>query len=123
MLAEREPDFSSRKNGYYLARITTAAWYNGRERGMSLCLQTDDPRTNCLYIAWSEHRVSDGIVVYNWEDEWDINPPTADSLSVETWEKNAHFNHGDVGGAAQHIYYLMENWWAKNYVDDCGDCR
>jgi hypothetical protein len=87
----------------------TAAWYNGRERGISLMLEpvTYRGQNTNLVIVWSEARCSDSIVVYNWpSDRW-MNPPTVDHLTEEVYHAGQYFGPAEAQKAAFYIYNLV----------------
>lgn len=68
MLAGREADLPDEW------RISTAPWYNGRERGFTFTLSN---YKKTLHIAVFEHRNSDSICALRWEVELPgMNPPS-----------------------------------------------
>lgn len=111
-MLEREPDFAEYKDGFYEVRIQTRAWYNGRERGISLVVQRLGYR-GCLVITFGEHRNSDGIFVDSWEMATPPrNSPTAGDFSDEAYKARRSFDEGQAGRAADHIYELMSAFYA-----------
>lgn len=58
-------------------RIDTRAWYNCREKGVSLTVRASIPDTKALIIVFAEDRISDQIAIESWVLEGDIpDPPT-----------------------------------------------
>ena len=89
------------------ARIETAHWHNGRERGFSISVYgISQP---ALFIAFGEHRNSDNIFVDWWIGDVHINPPTASDLTDEAYYNNRRmFSYGAVVAAVDHIRDLIE---------------
>jgi hypothetical protein len=58
-------------------RIDTRAWYNNREKGVSLTVRASIPDTKALIITFAEHRSSDWIAIEAWVMKGNIpDPPT-----------------------------------------------
>ena len=118
-LAAMEPDFAPYEDGYYQCRISSFAFYNGRERGCGVEIRT--PRANSLdslFIVWSEHRSSDCIVIYHWVGMSQINPPTVDDIPEESWDKADMIDWGKTGFAAQLIFRTAKDWWEAEKAKD-----
>jgi hypothetical protein len=115
MLSENEPDFADfdEERRTYSVFISTAAWYNGRERGFSLVMDPRQGTQDRLVITCAEIRNTDGIFVDTWVDETSayLNPPTPRDQPEESYEARTRFGFGDVGKAASFIYDLMEKFY------------
>ena len=86
--------------------VSAYAWYNGRERGIVL-VQTTGP-SECFFVAFAEARASDSIIVYNWEEERGLNPPTVNDVPEEAWKSRKDFPFMRVDKAVKYIMKLME---------------
>ena len=62
----------------YKIEIRTRAWYNGRERGISLEVRPSVTSVRGLIVTFGEHRTSDHIFIDSWETDqpYLLNPPT-----------------------------------------------
>jgi len=72
---------------------TFSAWYNGRERGICLCIDSaPDKNTDTWYvITFGECRNSDQIFVDNWSMAKEMNPPTIDDFDEISYKKRRTF--------------------------------
>src|ERR1041385_7545837 len=71
--------------GYFTPQ--TSAWYNGREEGIAITLQTFNDSRPVYVIAFGEHRNTDSIFI----DHWTM--------------KAAPFNHPTVPDLPEFAYY------------------
>jgi hypothetical protein len=114
-LLEVEPDFAEYSEGFYQIDIDTRAWYNGRERGVSLVVRRMGFK-GCLVITFGEHRNTDGIFVDSWEmPHAPMNGPTVADFSDEVynvWNARTMFHYGEAGKAAKFIYEKMSQFYA-----------
>lgn len=90
------------------AHITSAALYNGRERGIVISAGNYFSKRECLHIFFTENRNSDDIVVLTWLGGKGINPPTINDIPESAWDKKKSFNFLDVGMAASYIYAMIK---------------
>lgn len=103
---------------YESVHARTAAWYNGRERGIVLSYATNGG-SKTLNIAIFEHRNGDSICALRWESEWfGINPPTigSDGKAAYPTENKHDVAHsvgwGKCGEMAQWVYKEAHNFLA-----------
>lgn len=87
----RVPEFST--------EVATYAWYNCRERGISLVVRRQDK--DRLVLVFGEQRNSDSIFLDKWKDKssW-TSPPTTDDFTEEAYGKRRYFGYGECGKAA-----------------------
>ena len=112
-MLDREPVFAEYDDdsNRYLVDIKTRAWYNGREKGVSLTVSRLGYK-GCLVITFGEHRSSDSIFVDSWEMETEaFNSPTPGDFSDEAYKQRKSFPAGHVGYAADYIYKRMEAYY------------
>lgn len=112
---------SSWDGNRYRARIETAPWYNGRERGLVMVLRDDAWKCKkvCVAVVY-EHRNSDSVCVVNWEAERGyLNPPTLedtpDGVYKDKWDTSASFKYPGCQQAADYIYDVFEKFCAANF--------
>lgn len=114
MLAQREPDFAEydKENREYLYEATTAAWYNGRERGFSLVVRRQMTDRACTVITVAEHRSSDQIVIMSWdyEDKYFLNPPMVDDAPESAWAGSQHVDYGRIDLAVALIEKIVSRF-------------
>ena len=111
-LLDRAPDFAEYKDGFYQVEIQSRAWYNGRERGVSLCVSRMCCE-GCLVITFGEHRNSDSIFVDSWlMKQPPFNSPTTEDFSDEAYKARKSFPYGHAGDAADYIYEKMAEFYA-----------
>lgn len=111
-MLDREPDFAAYNHGHYEVEILTRAWYNGRERGVSLVMYRWGYE-RCLVVTFGENRNSDDIFVDSWmTDVPHINGPTVENFPKEAYQDRKTFRYGQAGEAALYIYALMERTYA-----------
>jgi hypothetical protein len=97
--------------GRYRARVESAPWYNGRERGVVFYLL--HPSGRQLNLAVFEHRVGDHICGAEWEGAT-LNPPTFHDLPEGRFDGSAwseDWAHGSVCEAAEWVYGRLEKFW------------
>lgn len=98
-----------------VANARTAAWYNGRERGIVLCLDRYAPRKS-LCIAFYGCRTSDHIGVTLWEQDTDgLNPPSSFAACDQNafgrgYEREKSFKVGEYNEAATYIEQQVQAW-------------
>lgn len=90
----------------------TAAWYNGRERGISLVVQKRQQSTENLVIVWTECRNSDQIVVWAWRPKHiSINPPSYEDTGFDAvYKHGTYFDYNKQWTAAQYINSVIETY-------------
>lgn len=97
-------------------RVYTRAWYNGREKGVSITMHTEN--TMCLAITFGENL--NGIFV----DAWELSgypyaePLTLNNYTDEAYAARQYFDCGDIGRAADYIYDKLERFYKKNKKKD-----
>lgn len=89
--------------------ITTSAWYNGRERGISVVKYSYKDRDS-LVITFGETRNSDSIFVDSWvvENQGFLNPPTVSDFPDEAYARRKSFKYDQHWDAAKYIVDLLE---------------
>lgn len=116
-MLDREPDFADYENGYYMVRITTRPWYNGRECGFVVSMKRDNAqKAKCLHIAVFEHRNSDNICALKWVTDSDYwNHPLEDpNIFDKAYQGKDKYDvaytvpYGESGKMAQWVYEQME---------------
>lgn len=112
---------SSWDGNRYLAKIETAPWYNGRERGLVMVLSDRlwQCQKVCVAVVY-EHRNSDSVCVVNWESEHGyLNPPTLNDIPEGTykdkWDTSASFKYPGCQQAADYIYNIFEKFCEANF--------
>ena len=92
------------------ARVESAPWYNGRERGVVFYMR--HPSGRQVNLAVFEHRVGDHICAAEWEC-LTLNPPTFNDLPEEfdgsDWTMD--WPHGSIVEAADWVYERLEAHW------------
>ena len=96
----------------YVTSQSTAAWYNGREHGISVTYRKGFKRKP-LIVVFTECRNSDDIVIYNWEADL-FNPPIVSDLTPEVYSASRHFPYLAFQDAVDHIMSLVREWHTKN---------
>ena len=93
-------------------RVSTAAWYNGREDGYSLTVHNYGHDN--LIVTFGECRNSDAIFVDHWLQGPSINPPTVKDFSDEAYSQRHYFNYGQAMSVAEYIRSLIEKYIKDN---------
>lgn len=78
---------------------------NGREHGYALELTFNKRYVDVdkrIWIAFSENRNSDDIVVYDDVGYWNGN------ITEKSWQDASYFKYGDFYKCAEYIYNLMK---------------
>lgn len=107
-------DIPGYPEGQYIT-AQTAAWYNGRERGISLKLSHYGVNAGIerpyLIITFGEHRVSDGIFIDHWTTTTpDINPPVVADFPDEAYERRWMVGYGEYEKAVVLIIGIIQVW-------------
>lgn len=92
----------------------TNAWYNGRERGVSLLLR-DYAKREALVVVWTEARNSDSLVVYTWKVFGGfMNPPrfSDNEFTHEVYKAGRYFGPDDQKKVASYIHGLVKEYAA-----------
>jgi hypothetical protein len=113
VLGQSEPDFADWDAGAheYVIETTTAAWYNGRERGFSLVVRRTIESPVTLVIIVAQHRNSGDIIVWSWRTKKRfLNPPTVGNLPKNHVDKD--FPYGRIDKAVDYIRKLMADFLA-----------
>ena len=92
---------------------STAAWYNGRERGFSLAIRGANPAAGVLYIVVAEARSSDGIIVESWTGDSLTNPPTINDRPEYAYDGRRTFQWLDMQSVCQWLESLIETYLHK----------
>ncbi len=89
----------------YAVEIRTRAWYNGRERGISLEVRAHVMDRRGLIITFGEHRTSDSIFIDSWEIDrpFLLNPPTVEDYPDSAYEARTFVPYGEVVKAVKII--------------------
>jgi len=93
--------------------LSTFAWYNGRERGISLVAHHTSAKTDSLVIVFGEIRNTDGIFVDVYEDSHASTmscPTWEDPGYTAAWENRNSFSYGAAGKVAQFVLKTIEKW-------------
>lgn len=86
--------------------VSTYAWYNGRERGFQVHVYRGGGEMRV--IAVSEHRNSDNIAIDQWEQQYGLNPPTAEDFPEEAYRnRRTLIEFGDYEDAADTVESLI----------------
>jgi hypothetical protein len=110
MLSQREPDFATYDKQYqhYNYEATTSAWYNGRERGVSLVVRRSIVDKKCIVLTFGEVRNSDSIFIDSWEhDGVFMNPPTIDDFPDKAYAERQYVDYGRVDLAVDLILHKI----------------
>lgn len=115
LLAETEPEFEGNwdaERHSYSADIHTAAWYDGRERGVCVYARN---ATSTLYVTFGQNRSSDDIFVDNWvvSGPPSINPPTPREKPDQSYADRVYFKVGRIGDAADKVVALLKEFLEK----------
>lgn len=114
LLSVREPDFKGNYSSGYIAEIHTAAWYNGRERGVVLFVngkRKGDKDFRTLAVTFGEHRSSDDIFVDSWESvRIFLNPPIVTDMPEEAYSARKMFKYDEVYAASEHVVGLLREF-------------
>lgn len=112
--------------------IKTFAWYNGRERGVSVVVSYYYPGGNIrdrhpnLVFAFSEHRCSDQIFVDQYEKMhagvMSVPSHTDDEYEL-AYQNRTTFDEGQAGAAAQHIVKATQKWLRAKVKEDSRTVR
>lgn len=87
----------------HLVRPEITPWFNGRERGYVITLRNRN-FSRQLNIAFFEHRNTDQICAWRWE-QVTMNPPTIDTMVPKPTSGYAHDHAVNV-----HEGHLMADW-------------
>jgi len=98
-------------SGYGVAYTETAAWYNGRERGVSVTFHGF--RRKPLVVCFAECRNSDDIVIDSFEVEYYINPPTVANFTEETYLLRRSVPYMAFEDAMGVVDALVREWHLK----------
>lgn len=88
------------------AEFIVDTYNNGRERGYVLKLYSVDREWCChtnFWVAFSEYRNSDSVVVYTDNDYW------VDEITEKSYNEANFFGYGNWIECADYIVKLMEN--------------
>lgn len=100
---------------FYRADITTAPWYNGRERGLVFSMRSPRFGKGQINIAVYEHRNSDEICLLQFHTPGLMNPPTLadvpDDVYVDKYDVSARFSHNQIVEAADWVYDQLSEFW------------
>jgi len=108
MLESYESEFSELEG----LRMDTFAWYNGRERGISIVASFSVFEPG-LAIVFGEHRMSDAIFVdfYETKHGSTMDPPSHEDDGYEgAYEKRKCFDFGRADMAAAFIQGVIVKW-------------
>lgn len=90
--------------------INAAAWYNGREKGISLNLSNTLSSFGYLVITFGEVRNSDNIFVDAWKVDYPVNPPKVEDFTEEAYRDRTTFKYNETYEAAYHIFNVIKNY-------------
>ena len=120
VLARREPDFAPYDKEFhdYEYEVATAAWYNGRERGVSLVISKGITKAPPLVITFGEHRNSDNIFIDSWVGKQRfLNPPTIADFPDAAYEARTLVEYGRVDRAVEVIIGKIRDYFANLAVE------
>lgn len=89
----------------------TAAWYNGREKGIVIFMHSWSANKQ-INISFGDHRNSDSIFVDVWETEGTMNPPTVKDFTEEAYTNRRYFGYMEILPAVE---YIIES--AQKYIN------
>ena len=121
LLADREPDFAEYGDGGYNVLLNTRPWYNGRERGILISMDSIGEMSKILHIAIFEHRNSDDICCLKWEtDTMYLNYPDDNAIDRAYKGQNKHyadasFKYGEIGECANYIYDTLADYYIAHH--------
>lgn len=107
-------EMNAQEVGFEVDNVSTRPWYNGREKGVLICVQNRFA-AKALCVAVFEHRNSDDIEVVHWEQEVGINIPTGwEHCNQAAYERavSTSFKSGEAWKAANHIIEGIKRWVA-----------
>lgn len=123
-LLEREPAFAywdgTHAHGRYLVEFDTRAWYNGRERGVSLTMWGIGGVAPRLAVVFGENRTSDHIFVDSYlSPAWDAPCPQDDNYEG-AYHLRRLFRASDVAEAAAFIYETLKEYYLAHFEKPVG---
>lgn len=99
--AEKVLNLLLRDDRAYKYKAAVGTFHQGRECGFSLRYLSEDHKFVTMSISWSEHRSSDGIVVYHGEyASKGLSEQAGDCVKVFAWNEESL--------AMEYIYQLLE---------------
>jgi hypothetical protein len=119
VLAQREPDFAPYDEKFhdYEYEVTTSAWYNGRERGISLVISKGISRIPPLVITFGECRSSDDIFIDSWVGKRRfLNPPTVVDFPESAYETRTLVEYGRVDRTVSVIVGKIRDYFTSMAV-------
>lgn len=121
LLSNREPDFAEYHDSGYSIRIETKPWYNGRERGLLISMDSIGEIGKILHIAVFEHRNSDEIICLKWEtDDMYDNHPDNNAIGAaykgnDKYFSDATFKYGEIEKCANWIYDTLADYYIAHH--------
>lgn len=102
-----EPEFVD--NFRNSIEFKTSPFYNGRERGICITMNTFSSYDKTLHVVFGECRSSDSIFVDKWVGKMTFNNPTVEDFSEEAYNNRKYFNYNQGFNASQHIQELLKD--------------
>jgi hypothetical protein len=87
--------------------LETAAFYNGRERGVAVIVHSF-AEGKPLAIVFGENRRSDQIFVDEFEYEHGMNPPTIRDFTQEAYQNRRYFSWDQIGTVSEYIHNALK---------------
>lgn len=83
--------------------LEMSAWYNGREKGVSIAVKREYNNSTFHIFVIAECRNSDKTVVYSWLalNPYPVNPPTPMDMQDDTYQNRKEFS--TVEEAKMHV--------------------
>lgn len=98
----------------YRADPLVARWHNCREQGYVVSLRSRNSGRQ-LNIAWFEHRNSDEICAWLWEQHTIYsNPPTIETMEpkrASKWDSDHTVKVGEASDMADWIFAKLTEFW------------
>lgn len=120
-LSNREPDFAEYGDTGYHVLLNTKPWYNGRERGILISMDSIGETEKILHIAVFEHRNSDNICCLKWETNASyLNYPDDNAIDKAYKGQDKHyadasFKYGEIGECANYIYDTLADYYIAHH--------
>jgi hypothetical protein len=83
-------------------------WYNGRERGICIAVQSGLRVFDMRYVVFHESRNSDHICVSTWVGSEGMNPPTCGDRPETAYHLRRLFDPGEITSAVEHVQGLID---------------
>lgn len=110
-----ESSWNSEKRCYE-AEPRVAPWYNGRERGIVIYMNSHNYKDQ-INIAVYEHRNSDNICALMWRQNTFLNPPSLailpDHVFKDKWDVTKVWDYTGASEAASWVVEQLNQFWKE----------